>query len=161
MLSAAMKGCSVPALTIVAVLLTLLASPNQGSSRATRTVGAYLYGTRDCIEGVNGPGIAFYLRTEKGCPRQFPLYPYLEIDIRQWPISIGKPITIGPDNWALRCPSSHDGCAQAISGTVVFDHSTDPTGDRTIKSTGSYELKFQGGQMERGRFEIVCGLPCG
>lgn len=155
-----MKCRSVGGLPNVAVLIMVLALSNRISPSATRTVGAYLYGTNACIEGENGPGIAFYLGKEKGCPKTIPSYPYLEIDIRDWPISIRKEITIGPENWAFRCPSSHDSCAQAVSGNVVFDHSTDPTVDRNIRSTGRYELKFQGSRIESGLFEIVCGLPC-
>lgn len=124
------------------------------------TPAAYLYGTKSCIEGENGPGTAYYLSTEKGCPKAIPSYPYLEIDIREQPTPIGKAVTIGPENWAFRCPSLHEGCAQAVSGSAVFDHSTDPTGDRSIRSTGRYELKFQGGAVESRRFEVVCSAPC-
>lgn len=156
-----MNTLSAAAVAKVAVLTVVLLSLSQVGPLAKTEAEAYSVAVRGCIRGENGPGVAFYLGTGRGCPKTFPSYPYLEIDIRQWPIPTGKPITIGPDNWAFRCPSSHEGCAQAISGTVVFDHSTDPTVERGIRSTGRYELKFQGDKLETGRFEIVCGMPCG
>jgi len=162
MLANAMKTLPNAALAKAAVLMLVVVPLNPVSPFARARVEAYPYGTKDCIEGTNGPGFAFYLGKEKGCTKAIPSYPYLEIDIREWPIPIGEAITTGPDNWAFRCPSSRDSCAQAVSGDVVFDHSTDPTPpNRGVRSTGRYELKFQGGRIENGRFEIVCSDPCG
>jgi hypothetical protein len=141
-------------------IVTVLLIPLNRIAETQVRAGAYSYTTTGCLQGTNGPGRAFYL-TDKHCTA-FSSYPYLEIDIRQWPVPIGKAITIGPDNWAFRCLSSREGCAQAVSGTVVFDHSPDPTEptDHAIRSTGKYELKFQAGQIESGRFEVTCSVPC-
>lgn len=155
-----MKTSRRSAFAKVASLILAVMLLNPVAPFAETHVETHPYATSNCINGSNGPGKAFYLGKEKGCPKAIPSYPYLEIDVRERPIPIGKAITIGPDNWAFRCPSSHDGCAQAPSGTVVFDHSTDPTWPDGVASTGRYELKFQGGQIESGHFEIVCSLPC-
>jgi len=120
---------------------------------------AYSNGTTNCIQGVNGPGLALYLGSNEACVTAIPPHPYLEIDVRELPVPIGKVIAIGPTNWAFRCPSSRESCGQALSGTVALDRAAYPSREGA-RSTGRYQLKFREGQVEEGEFEITCSAPC-
>ena len=157
-----MKGLTHPALKPTASLLMVVVSlPALSGLAGTRDDShAYSRGTITCLEGDNGPGLALFLGTDSSCVRLPPSYPYVEIDIRERPVPIGKVVTIGPENWAFQCRSSQESCEQALSGRVVFDHSADPS-SKGAASTGHYELKFKNGRNESGDFEVVCSAPCG
>src|SRR5579864_3089693 len=64
----------------------------------------YSHGTMTCMTGGDGPGTRLLFRQNRGC-EGITSYPYLEVDITELPILVHKSITIGPDNWAFRCPS--------------------------------------------------------
>jgi len=87
-------------------------------------------------------------------------HPYLEVDIREQPISIHKSTSIGSENWAFRWLNPKESCEQALSGSVVFDHFEDPSG-KGIQTDGYYELRFSSGRTESGLFKVDCIAPCG
>jgi len=80
--------------------------------------------------------------------------------LRELPISVHKSITIGPDNWAFRCPTPKDSCQQALSGQVVLDHFEENAGREIPRTDGYYELRFNSGGSESGRFIVDCLAPC-
>ncbi len=136
------------------VILLASLSPLNHSTEAQVKLQTYSYGTTTCLEGDNGPGLVLLLDASESVCKTRPSYPYLEIDIRELPVVPQKVIVIGPENWAFRCPNQKESCEQALSGTVVFDRFG------TENDAGHYELKFKNREIETGRFNVVCSLPC-
>jgi hypothetical protein len=118
----------------------------------------YSHGTTTCLQRGDGPGIRLYLENAH-CEGKVS-YPHLELDIRELPISVHKSITIGRDNWAFRCPTPKDSCQQALSGQVVLDHFEENAGREIPRTDGYYELRFNSGGSESGRFIVDCLAPC-
>ena len=139
----------------IAVVLCLSATERKQPLDAN----AYPYGTTTCLQGVKGSGVQLFLKQRRRCEGKVS-QPYLEVDIREQPISIHKSISIGPENWAFRCLNPKESCEQALSGNVVFDHFEDPSG-KGIQTDGYYELRFSSGRTESGLFEVDCIAPCG
>ena len=127
--------------------------------RGAANVNAYPYGTTTCRQGVDGPGLRLFLRQDRRCEGNVS-YPYLEMEVREQPISNHESIGIGTDNQAFRCLSPKESCQPAQSGTVVFDHFEDTSG-KGIQTDGYYELKFSTGKTESGLFKVDCIAPCG
>ena len=131
-----------------------LVQPQRGSEN----VNAYSHGETTCLQGDEGPGICLRLRQDSHCEGRTS-YPYLEIDLRELPITVRKSITIGADNWAFRCADPKESCEQALGGKIVFDHFEETAG-KEIRTDGSYDLRFRTG-VESGHFEVDCRGPCG
>jgi hypothetical protein len=131
------------------------------AGEARQSGNGYRYGSVTCVQGANGPGVSLRLRRDNDSAVMNP-YPYLDIDIRELPVAVRKPITIGPDNWAFRCLDQKESCEQALSGTIGFDHFEDysrkpvsPDGT----TDGYYDLKFKNGGYAKGRFKAG-DSPC-
>lgn len=140
---------------LIALAFSLSAREPKGSVNAN----AYPYGTTTCLQGIDGPGLRLFLRQDRRCEGKVSP-PYLEMDVREQPISIHKSISIGADYRAFRCLNPKESCEQAQSGTVVFDHFEDTSG-KGIQTDGYYELKFSTGRTESGLFKVDCIAPCG
>jgi hypothetical protein len=81
-----------------ALALTLFSRGMTGHVNAD----GYSHGTTSCLQGVDGSGVRLRLRQTRGCEGQTSS-PYLEIDVRDQPISANKRIVIGDNNSAFRC----------------------------------------------------------
>ncbi len=128
------------------------------SGTETKIAGAYPHGTVICLQGNDGAGVRLRLRQTARCEGGVS-YPYLDIDIRELPVSRGKRIRIGPLNWAFLCPDPKQSCEQLSSGTIVFDHFEDSDG-KYIQTDGYYELISRNGKSERGHFQADCFSAC-
>jgi hypothetical protein len=102
------------------------------------------------------PGIRLRLSQTRRCEGGVS-YPYVEIEFGELPIPGHKRITIGVDNWAMRCLNPNEACEQSLSGTVVFDHFEKSTG-KAIHTDGYYKLRFRGSQAS-GHFKVDCRRP--
>jgi len=123
-------------------------------------VNVYLHGGMTCMQGDGAPGTRLFLRRNVRCEGGTS-YPYLEVDIRELPILVHKNINIGPDNWAFRCLSPKESCQQSVSGRVVFNHLETHLSGEEIQTDGDYELRFNNGPSESGRFKVDCAGTCG
>ncbi len=139
----------------VAVVLCLSATERKPPVDAN----AYPYGTATCLQGDKGTGVRLFLQQHRHCEGNVS-HPYLEVDIREQPISIHKSTSIGSENWAFRCLNPKKSCEQALSGSLVFDHFEDPSG-KGLPMDGCYELRFSSGGTESGLFKVDCIAPCG
>lgn len=144
--------------TALACLVATIFSMSARAVKRSESRHAYSHGTTGCLQGNDGPGLRLRLRQSSRCEGNV-LYPYLEIDVRELPISVRKSITIGPDNRAFRCPGPKESCEQSSAGKIVFNH-LDETG-KDVQADGSYELRFSNGTSEKGRFKVDCMAPCG
>lgn len=126
----------------------------------TVNASEYSHGMMTCRTGGDGAGMRLILRASIRCEGDTS-YPYLEVDIRELPISVHKRITIGPENLAFSCPSPKEGCRQAWSGSVVFNHLEKHVSGEEIQTDGDYDLKFSNGPPEIGNFKVDCGGICG
>lgn len=138
-----------------AIAITLSAGGTAGSVNAD----GYSHGTTNCLQGVEGPGVQLRLTQSRACRVQAS-YPYLEIDVRDQPISTNKRIVIGDTNSAFRCQAPKRSCEQFISGEVMFNHFEESSG-KEILTDGWYELRFNTGLPETGGFKVDCIAPCG
>ena|SRR5579859_780265 len=95
----------------------------------------------------DGPAVGIYLTKSKVPTREIP-EPSMTINLwRQLPPPINQPISLqsGGLGVATRCLHAED-CEAAIGATITFTSYS----DRGV--TGSYELKFKDGDVERGSF---------
>jgi len=145
--------------TALACFTAIALSVAAPKAKQSESMPAYSHGTTGCLQGNDGPGVRLRLRQSSRCEGNV-LYPYLEIDVRQLPISVHKKITIGPDNWAFSCPGPKQSCEQSSSGEIMFNHLDEASG-RDIQTDGLYELRFSNGRSEKGRFKVDCTAPCG
>jgi len=145
--------------TALACFTAIAFSVSAPEAKQSESMHAYSHGTTGCLQGNDGPGVRLRLRQSSRCEGNV-LYPYLEIDVRQLPISVHKRITIGSDNWAFRCQGAKQSCEQSSSGEIVFNHVDEASG-KDIQTDGSYELRFSNGTSEKGRFKVDCTAPCG
>lgn len=141
-------------MTGVSCFIALAFSFSAPEPKRSENANDYPHGTATCLEGDNGPGVQLSLKQDSRCESKVS-YPYLELDIRERPIH--RSISIGSDNWAFKCPNPKEGCEQALSGTIVFDHIE---GNLENGTDGSYELRFSGGRSETGHFKVDCSAPC-
>jgi len=142
----------------VEVCLPIIVSLFAGETKPP-VADTYSHGTTICLKGDEGPGLRLVLTRKKTCEGQ-QVYPRLELDIRERPISVHKKIVIGPDNGAFRCLSPDESCEQALSGEVVFENFESPRLGQINKTDGNYSLKFRTGP-EHSHFEINCiGSSC-
>ena len=58
-----------------------------------RPANVYPYGTTTCLQGNDGPGLRLFLKQRRSCEGKLS-YPYLELHIKEQPISVHKSITI-------------------------------------------------------------------
>jgi hypothetical protein len=128
------------ATVVVSCFSAIAVSLSAREPKTPANTNAYRHGTTTCLQGSDGPGVKLLLRQNSRCEGRVS-YPYLEVDIRELPVSAHKSISIGADNWAFRCPDPKDSCQQSLSGKVVFDHF-----EGTV---GSQHLHF-----------VPAGLPC-
>ena len=145
--------------TAPACFIAVALSVSAHDTKQSVNMNAYSHGSTTCLQGSDGSGVRLRLRQNSRCEGNV-AYPYLEIDIRQMPISVHKSITIGADNWAFRCPSPKESCEQSSSGKIVFNH-LDVASGKDIQTDGSYELRFSTGTSEKGQFKVDCRAPCG
>jgi hypothetical protein len=138
-----------------AIALTLSARGTTGVVNAD----GYAHGTTSCLQGNDGSGVRLRLRQSRGCESQA-AYPYLEIDVRDQPVEANKRILIGDTNSAFRCQTPKKSCEQSLSGEVMFNHFEETSG-KEILTDGWYELRFNTGLSETGRFRVDCIAPCG
>ncbi len=138
-----------------AIALTVSAGGAAGSVNAD----GYSHGTTNCLQGVDGPGVQLRLTQNRACGVQLS-YPYMEINVRDQPISTNKRIVIGDTNSAFRCQTPKRSCERFISGEVMFNHFEETSG-KAIQTDGWYELRFKDGLPETGRFKVDCIAPCG
>jgi hypothetical protein len=141
-------------MTGVSCFIALAFSFSAPEPKRSENANGYPHGTATCLEGDNGPGVQLSLKQDSRCESKVS-YPHLELDIRERPIH--RNISIGSENWAFKCPSPKEGCEQALSGTIVFDHLE---GNLENGTDGSYELRFSGGRSETGHFKVDCSAPC-
>jgi hypothetical protein len=139
---------------IVEVCLPIIIPLFAGETKPPVDSKTYPHGTIICLKADEGPGVRFVLTRNKTCEGQ-QIYPRLEIDIRERPISVHKKILIGPDNGAFRCLSPNESCEQALSGEVMLEKFENPRARQLNKTEGDYNLKFRTG-TETGHFEINC-----
>ena len=144
---------------VISGVIALAFSSSAGEPKRSANGNAYPYGTRTCLQGDKGPGVQLFLKQYRRCEGKVS-QPYLELDIREQPIPVHESISIGPKNWAFRCPNPKESCEQALSGNVVFDHLED-TSRKGIQTDGYYELRFSNGRSESGLFKVECTAPCG
>ena len=144
--------------TALACFLAIAFSMSAHEAKQSESMHAYSHGTTGCLQGNDGPGIRLRLRQGSRCDEGDDLYPYLEIDVRELPIAVHKSFTIGPDNWAFRCPSPKESCEQSLSGKVVFNHFEETVG-KEVQTDGFYELRFRTG-TESGHFKVNCMGAC-
>jgi hypothetical protein len=137
-----------------AITLTLSAHGMPGFGK-----GGYSHGTAACLQGNDGPGTRIRLTQHRSCGAQIS-YPYLEIEIRDLPISAGKSIPIGETNTAFRCQGPKNACEQSLSGEVIFNR-YEETSEKELQTDGHYELRFNTGPPEAGHFKVDCMEPCG
>jgi hypothetical protein len=145
---------------ITSVVFCLVAVAFSFSAREPeRSVHVYPYGTTTCLQGDDGPGLRLYLKQYRSCQAKRS-YPYLELHIKEQPISVHKSISIGTENGAFRCENPKESCEQALSGYLWFDHFEDTSGNG-IQTDGHYELRFNTGGPESNFFKVDCYAPCG
>jgi hypothetical protein len=149
-------AATIVAACFIALAFSLFAREPKPSVNAN----AYPHGMTTCLEGAKGPGLQLFLKQDSRCETGKPSHSYLEVDIREQPISVHKSISIGADNWAFRCANPKESCKQALSGYVWFDHFEDASG-KGIQTDGYYELRFSTGESESGPFKVDCIAPCG
>lgn len=147
------------ATVVVSCFAAIAVSLSAREPKTPVNTNAYPHGTTSCLQGSDGPGVKLLLRQNSQCEGRAS-YPYLEVDIRELPVSVHKSISIGADNWAFRCPDPKESCQQSLSGKVVFDHFEGTVG-KDIQTDGSYELRFGADGFESGHFEVDCIAPCG
>ena len=114
---------------VVSCFIAFALSSSAREQKRSANANAYPYGTTTCLEGDKGPGLQLFLKQYSRCEGEVS-YPYLEVDIREQPISVHQRIGIGAKNWAYRCRSPKESCEQALSGIVVFDHFEETSGSR-------------------------------
>src|SRR5579864_1616800 len=141
-------------LLTAAIALTL---PARGTTGLASSDG-YSHGTTSCLQGIDGDGTRLRLRQRRSCAGN-DAHPYLEIDVRENPISANKNILIGETNHAFRCQNAKKSCEQFFSGEVMFSHFEETTA-KGIHTDGWYELRFSTGLPETGRFKVDCMEPC-
>jgi hypothetical protein len=124
-----------------------------------RSANVYPYGTTTCLQAKDGPGLRLFLKQRRSCQGMLS-YPYLELHIKELPISVHKTFPIGPENRAFRCMSPKEPCEPALSGYLWFDHFEDSSGNG-IQTDGHYELRFDTGGSESSFFKVDCYEPCG
>ena len=114
-----------------------------------------------CLQGIDGPGTRLRLRQHRSCQGNDPYpYSYLEIDVREWPISANKSIVIGDANHGFKFQSPKRSGEQFVRGVIIFNHFEETRG-KGIQTHGWYELRFSTGLPETGRFKVDCIAPCG
>lgn len=105
---------------------------------------------RDSCAPWDGPAVAIYLTKSKVTAREIP-EPSITINLwRQLPPPINQPISLqsGGLGVATRCLHAED-CEAAIGATITFTSYSDSS------ISGSYELKFKNGDVERGSFQAA------
>jgi hypothetical protein len=138
-----------------ALALTLL---SRGMSKSANADG-YSHGTTSCLQGIWGLGVRLRLTRARQCEGRVS-QPYLDIDVRDLPVSANKRIVIGDTNSAFRCQTPKGSCEQSLSGEIMFNHYEETSG-KDFQTDGWYELKFSPGLPETGRFKVDCIAPCG
>lgn len=82
--------------SVIATALRISSGEVRGAEQAI----GYSHGETDCLQGNEGPDIRLRFGQHNRCEANVS-YPYLEIDIREFPVALRKSITIGADNWGL------------------------------------------------------------
>jgi hypothetical protein len=143
----------------VAISLVLAAvSVPLPSLHPTLSADGYSHGKVSCLQGNDGTGIRLQLSEHRQCEGQA-LHSYLEIDVRELPITVDKSIAIGDTSSAFRCNQPNTKCEQFQSGQIMFNH-FEETSAKGIQTDGWYELSPTTGLPETGRFKVDCIAPC-
>src|SRR5579864_5348805 len=127
---------------------------------ASANADGYSHGNMACLQGTDGEGIRLTLNQHRRCDGQGPRYPYLKVYVREVPVQVNKPFIIGETNWAFICPNPKESCKQFRSGQVMFNH-FEEINEKDLQTDGWYELRFDRGLPESGRFKVDCYEPCG
>jgi hypothetical protein len=137
------------------LVISLMLATTQSVPSASG-IGAFSHGPTTCLQGSEGPGVRLFLNQQKQCEAKL-VYPYLDVYLRELPITGGTVLAIGPENWAFQCVSPDEPCEQSLGGKIVFKH-YDPKSQ--VHSDGEYQLRFKGGKSESGQFMVDCVVPC-
>ncbi|HZR28097.1 MAG TPA: hypothetical protein VFA71_04900 [Terriglobales bacterium] len=118
----------------------------QPAPTATKETYPYAVARHTCAPW-DGPAVGIHLTKSKVAGREIPL-PSITLSLwRQLPPPIHQPISLQSSvGVATRCLHSEN-CEAAIGSTITFTSYSDTS------ITGSYELKFKDGDVERGSFQ--------
>ena len=141
-----MKFTAGVTLAILLVIATALFLSSLGLARLV-TADGYSHGATSCLQGVDGSGIRLQLRERRRCGGESS-YPYLEIHIRELPITLNESIVIGVANPAFRCEGPKRSCEQFRSGELMFNHFEEIRG-KELLTDGWYELRIDAGVPQR------------